>query len=380
MPVRHYDYIFAGGGLAAMMVLLELQHAGMLDFKTVLIIDPDRRDTNDRTWCYWEAGPGKFDSITHRQWDSAYFISADATRKMPLEPYRYKMVRGADFFAYSREKLQGEKIEHLRERVTFCRGSGAGAEVTTEAGSFTCGMLFNSVFDEKKVEASPFQYLRQHFIGWTVKTDHPVFDKTCPTFMDFSIEQKGNTRFMYVLPFSATQALVEYTLFSKDLLPEREYESAIDDYLKGLNCGNYSIIDKERGSIPMTCYPFHKQNSKNIAFIGSAGGWTKASTGYTFAVSMKKSRELVGALKMGRSSAGIRPYKKFAFYDRLFIDVLSRENGRGGAIFSALFEKGDPAKIFRFLDEETSIFEDLDVLLRCPKIPFLKALWRYIAR
>jgi lycopene beta-cyclase len=31
----------------------------------------------------------------------------------------------------------------------------------------------------------------------------------------------------------------------------------------------------------MTCYPLEK-NTQRVLNIGTAGGWTKASTGYTF--------------------------------------------------------------------------------------------------
>jgi len=93
---------------------------------------------------------------------------------------------------------------------------------------------------------------------------------------------------MYVLPTSANEALLEYTLFSKDLLAKEEYETEIQNYIQKLGITEYEIIEKEQGNIPMTCYPFWQHNSKNILNIGSAGGWTKASTGYTFKNTVKK--------------------------------------------------------------------------------------------
>jgi lycopene beta-cyclase len=88
---------------------------------------------------------------------------------------------------------------------------------------------------------------------------------------------------MYVLPTSPTEALLEYTLFSHDLLAKAEYETAIKEYIAQLN---YQLLHnrKEQGSIPMTCYPFWKKIHKKVLNIGTAGGWTKASTGYTFKI------------------------------------------------------------------------------------------------
>ena len=65
-------------------------------------------------------------------------------------------------------------------------------------------------------------------------------------------------------PTSSTEALLEYTLFSKDLLSKEAYETEIENYIKKLGITEYEIVEKERGNIPMTCFPFWKKNSKNI--------------------------------------------------------------------------------------------------------------------
>ena len=179
---------------------------------------------------------------------------------------------------------------------------------------------------------------------------------------------------MYVLPFSETEALVEYTLFSKDLLETSEYENAIQDYLQKLGITEYEITEKEQGNIPMTSYPFWKNNSKNIINIGSAGGWTKASTGYTFKNSIKKSKALVQLLSTETDFRKHHKKDKFWFYDLLFLDVLNRNNEKGSQVFAALFRAGNPTLIFKFLDEETSFSEDLQVIWKCPKLLFIRAL------
>ena len=192
--------------------------------------------------------------------------------------------------------------------------------------------------------------------------------------MDFSVAQKGNTRFMYVLPFSANEALVEYTLFSKDLLEKTEYETAIENYIEQLGISEYEIIEKEYGNIPMTCYPFWKNNTKNIINIGSAGGWTKASTGFTFKNTTKKSKALMSFLATNKDFRSFQKIDKFWFYDLLLLDILAKRNELGSLIFSSLFQKGNAPLIFKFLDEETSFWEDLQVIWLCPKGVFIKAL------
>jgi lycopene beta-cyclase len=167
-------------------------------------------------------------------------------------------------------------------------------------------------------------------------------------------------------------------LFSKDLLEIAEYENAIKDYLSNLGATDYEIIAKEQGNIPMTCYPFWKHNTKNVIHIGSAGGWTKASTGFTFKNTIKKSKKLISFLSQENDFRKFHKKNKFWFYDLLFIEVLHKDNHEGSNVFSALFRKGNPILIFKFLDEETTFYEDLQVMLKCPKRLFIKALWKTI--
>ena len=55
-------------------------------------------------------------------------------------------------------------------------------------------------------------------------------------------------------------------------------------------------------------------------------------------------------------------------------DILDKKNHLGTTIFSSMFEKGNTTVIFKFLDEETSFWEDLQVIWKCPKGLFIKAL------
>jgi lycopene beta-cyclase len=183
---------------------------------------------------------------------------------------------------------------------------------------------------------------------------------------------------MYVLPTSKNEALLEYTLFSHKHLNNREYETEIKSYIDKLGITDYEIIEKEKGSIPMTCYPFWKKNTKNVINIGTAGGWTKASTGYTFKNSSKKSKALVNFLIYETDFRKFYKKDKFWFYDLLLLDILDQKNELGSSIFSALFKKGNPSLIFKFLDEETSVWEDLQVIWKCPTGLFVRALFQRV--
>ncbi|MBZ4035686.1 lycopene cyclase [Flavobacterium sp. 17A] len=377
--IPHFDYIFTGTGLASLMTVYKMIVSGKFSDKSILLLDQDSKKANDRTWCFWEKGDSIWNPIISKKWDSALFANTNFNRHLELKPYQYSKIIGLDFYNFVFEEIsKHSNITFLNEKVTDINELETHVFVGTDENRYTCNYLFNSIYTRAFAERqNKYPVLQQHFVGWFVKTKEEVFNAEEVTFMDFSVEQKGNTRFMYVLPTSKNEALVEYTLFSEKLLPKEEYEKEIEIYLKKLGSEQYEILEKEEGSIPMTCYPFWEKNTKRVLNIGTAGGWTKASTGYTFKNSDKKTSELVEFLQNENFQLkSFNKKSKFWFYDLLLLDILYRHNELGSSIFSSLFERGNPALIFKFLDEETNLIEDLKVILKCPKMPFLKALFR----
>ncbi|MNF21351.1 Lycopene cyclase protein [compost metagenome] len=376
--MKHFDYIFTGTGLSALMTVYKMIQSEKFKDKTILLLDENAKKTNDRTWCFWDQPDEFWSKIVPTKWDSALFTNEDFKRNLNLQPYQYNMVRGLDFYNLIFDLIsKQENISFINQKVIEIEESETIIFVQAETESFSCSKLFNSIYNKNKVEnQSKYPVLQQHFTGWFIKSKEAVFNPEQATFMDFSVEQKGNTRFMYVLPTSKTEALLEYTLFSHRLLKKEEYETEIQNYIQKLGITQYEIIEKEHGSIPMTCYPFWKQNTKNVINIGSAGGWTKASTGYTFKNSDKKSTELISFLQKETDFTKFHKRNKFWFYDLLLLDILDRKNELGSTIFSSMFKKGNPTLIFKFLDEETSLMEDIQVILKCPTRLFLEALVR----
>ncbi|MFY8180351.1 MAG: lycopene cyclase family protein [Flavobacterium sp.] len=377
--MQHYHYIFTGSGLSALMTVYEMILSGKFKDKTILLLDENPKKSNDRTWCFWDNST-QFDEIVSKKWNVALFADKNFRRNLDLNPYQYKMVRGLDFYNLVFDLIsKQENIHFVNQKVIDFEELGNHCIVKTDGKNYTCNKIFNSIYNPNLVKSqTKYPLLQQHFIGWFVKSKEAVFNPDVATFMDFSVEQRGNTRFMYVLPTSSTEALLEYTLFSKDLLSKEEYENEIQKYIQKLGISEYEIIEKEQGNIPMTSYKFWKHNTKNILHIGSVGGWTKASTGYTFKNTTKKSKALINFLTSETDFTKFHKMDKFWIYDLLFIDVLFKNNELGSKVFSSLFKKGNPTLIFKFLDEETTFWEDLQVIWKCPKGLFIRALFKRI--
>ena len=379
--MQHHHYIFTGSGLSALMTVYEMILSGKFQDKSILLLDANPKKTNDRTWCFWDAEES-FQNLANIQWDAAWFKTATFERKLDLNPYQYNMIKGLDFYNLVFDLIsKQENIHFVNQKVVDFEELGDHCIVKTASENYTCNKIFNSIFSSELVKKqTKYPLLQQHFVGWFIKSKEEVFNKDIATFMDFSVEQKGNTRFMYVLPTASDEALLEYTLFSKELLSKSEYENEIQKYIQKLGITEYEILEKEQGNIPMTCYPFWKHNTKNILNIGSIGGWTKASTGYTFKNTTKKAKQLVQFLASDSDFRKFHKRDKFWFYDLLLLDILDKKNHLGATIFSSMFQKGNATVIFKFLDEETSFLEDLQVIWKCPKMLFVKALFSRLFR
>ncbi|WP_245967119.1 lycopene cyclase family protein [Ulvibacterium marinum] len=372
-----YDYIIIGAGAAGLMLAEAMGKDTFFQDKSILLLDKDAKKTNDRTWCFWEKGAGRFDDIVHKTWTHIYFAGQQFSQKFPIAPYSYKMLRGIDFYTTYLNRISScSNITFRQEKVSIIKEDSSTVTVVTEKSEYKGKQVFNSIFDYQMTAGQKkYPVLQQHFLGWFVKTARPIFDIDQATYMDFSVPQKGNTRFMYVLPFSKTEALVEYTLFSEDLLSEDEYEVAIEHYLEQkLKSTDFEITETEKGSIPMTCYDFSEHNTLKTYYIGTAGGWAKPSTGYTFMSTSKKIPILVEFLKTGKPLIDLSFKNRFWYYDLLFLDVLKKNNAIGFEVFEALFKNRTPQQVFKFLDEETNFWEDLGNIWGSPKIPFTKAL------
>ena len=124
----------------------------------------------------------------------------------------------------------------------------------------------------------------------------------------------------------------------------------------------------------MTNFNFKANDSDKITHIGTAGGWVKASTGYSFKFTEKNCNKIVEQILTNQKPIGLVKKKKYDFYDRLFLTILKNDNYVGPRVFNDMFKNVPINKVFKFLDEETSLLEDIKIIIKLPYLPFLKAL------
>ena len=358
--------------------------AGCTTGKKILLVDRSPKQNNDRTWCFWEDQPGFFEPVVCKQWSQLWFHATGFSKQLDMAPYQYKMIRGIDFYRHCFAIIQAQPgIDTLYGAVTDLSFSGNCLQfkIDQQPYAFTGAVVFNSILNEAAVKQQNPIWLLQHFKGWMVETPQPFFTPGQATLMDFRVSQANGTTFVYVLPLSATRALVEYTLFSEKILPRNSYDEALARYLQQvLQLTTYTITEEEFGVIPMTSarFPWY---ANGMYHIGTAGGQTKASSGYTFQFIQKQSAAITACICSNTLSPLVQPAAvsgRFHFYDSILLRVLAGKHADGSRVFADLFHKNAPQSIFRFLDNASSPATDIGIIQSLPTRPFLKALFQQL--
>ena len=369
-----YDYIIAGSGCAGLSLLYRLLKTPLLQDKSILVLDQDQRKSNDRTWCFWEKSPGLFESIVHAKWNKLEFLSTDFKKELNLESYTYKMIQGIDFYNFVINYAKKFKnVSFVQDTISSIDNIDKKAVLKTTKNRYTANYIFNStnLFNPKINEQNS---LLQHFKGWVIKTEKPVFNSEIGRLMDFRVSQENGATFMYVLPTSTTEALVEYTLFSPRVLDKEVYTLELKKYIKEeLEIDNYTLIHEEFGVIPMSLAKFEQNPKLNVINIGTSGGYTKASSGYTFQFIQKNIIEIINNLVEGNNIIHPTSFKNkyYQWADRTLLDVLLSNKLTGKDVFTQMFQKVPVERILAFLGNESSFLEDLLIFKSFPVKPFL---------
>ncbi|MBL1088093.1 MULTISPECIES: lycopene cyclase family protein [Streptomyces] len=384
--MRDADVVIVGAGAAGLSLAYRLCDAPGTGARrpTVVLVDapPGPRRPPERTWCFWEAPGGEFDRALTAGWDALRVYGPDGTERVGRPaPLRYKMLRSGDFAAAVEARLAGNPaVRRAEATVVAVCDTGDGAEVRgCDAAGHPLTLRARWAFDSRPGQLLPpaRTTLRQHFRGWFVRTRRAVFDPEVADWMDFRVPQPAHgLAFGYVLPLDPHTALVEYTRFSRRPLAVADYERALRHYTEEVRrLGEFEITGVEQGVIPMTDGRFPYRAGRSVFRIGTAGGATRPSTGYTFAAVQRQTAGLAAALR--RPGAPLPPpvHSRWA---RALDAVLLRglDSGRvdGAAFFSDLFGAVPTERLLRFLDGRSRLWEDLTIGLRTPVLPMLRTV------
>jgi lycopene beta-cyclase len=392
------NLIIAGSGLSGLTLALECAGRPWFQDKKILLIDRDDKSRNDRTWCFWSKDSEPLPPFEHKIWEKCLFYGKDVEKVLDIAPYCYHMIRGLDYYNWAKNELgKHPNIQSIQANILDI--DAENGVVKTAQGDFQGEWVFNSARlnaagktyavdgaqwsgpSPNGEHSSAHTFLLQHFKGWIIETSSPAFELNAVTFMDYRLEQHGETRFVYVLPFSETRALIEFTVFSPSLCPAEVYDAELRRYISEvLKIKDFQVAEEEFGVIPMTDLPLSPIGGRKMINIGTAGGFVKASSGYAFLRTQRKIRKFVDAWeKTGAPNPLVlQSSLMFRAFDSIMLRVLREKLVPGKDFFSLLFKKLPAPLVLRFLDEDASLSDVLRVLNTPPSWPFFKTAIRQI--
>ena len=355
--MKEFDYIIIGGGCAGLSLAYELQINNKLNNKLLAIIEPRSDYKRDKTWSFWKVFDHNFDDCVIKNWNNFSINSTARSHELKTKNYPYQSIDSQLFYNKINNELSKNKNIYYYKNIE---------EINT-SNSFIFNSVNKSTYDKSK--------LWQHFQGVEIRTNNHIFDDEIVNLMDFNCEQRNNVHFFYTLPFAKNRALIETTWLSKledNLLID--YDEQIEKYIKNnLGIKNYKIEYKEKGAIPLFYPPNIKE--KNKINIGSAGGMTRLSTGYTFLNIQEHSKYIRKNIDVLEFSKTYTIGKKYQFLDSVFLRVLDKHPEKMPDIFFKMFV-GSSNTVIKFLSNKSNIFEDLLIILKMPKWIFIKSLFR----
>lgn len=368
--MQSFDIIILGGGASGLSLASHLAYSPMRD-RSILIVEKDVKDKNDRTWCFWANQPTFFDNIVYRSWSQLQVLGEHFEKTLDLHEYCYNMIRGIDFYSYTRQIIsECPHMEFLQGRVELIKDGDQQANVLVDGKQYAGTWVFDSLFDWSafKPDLTHHHAIKQQFKGWEIEAIGKPFNPQVATFLDFRIPQNNGTHFFYVLPISEHWALVESVLCTTTPVNWELCEQALQVYLKSiLGINAYKILRKEQGINPLTDWRFPRQLGKHIMAIGNHGGMVKPSTGYAFLRMQEDSSAITNSLlKLGHPFSISASPRRYRYFDAVMLEIMEHHAERIEPILTSLFKRNPVERILRFLDEVASPRENL---LMMPSLP-----------
>ena len=353
--MKEFDYIIIGGGCAGLSLAYELDKNDQLKDRTLAIIEPRKEYKRDKTWSFWKVFDHNFDDCVIKSWNNFTINTSKSSHELANKNFPYQSIDSGKFYQKINSKLS------KNTNINFYKNLN---EINSKNS-----IIFNSVFEGEADKSK----LWQHFQGVEIETTNSIFDDEILNLMDFNCDQKNYVHFFYTLPFNKNTALIETTWLSnledKSLM---DYDLQLTSYIKNnLGIKNYKIKFTEKGAIPL----FHPsiKNNRNKINIGSAGGMTRLSTGYTFLNIQEHSKYISKNINKLDKIRNYTIGKKYEFLDKIFLKVVKDNSKKMPDIFYKMF-KSSPETVIKFLSNKSNIFEDLSIISKMPKLIFLKAL------
>jgi lycopene beta-cyclase len=370
--------IIAGGGLAGGLAALALaERRPDVDF---LVVEEGEAFGGNHVWSFFDGDVEDRDRrliepLVGRRWSDHEVRFPNRGRTLG---FGYNSVRSADLDTRMRSALAPHRYR-LGARI-----AQIGADHVTLASGER--LPATAVIDARGPGPLPGLDLAwQKFVGLTCRfaADHGI---SRPVIMDACVEQDEGYRFVYSLPFSATEMLVEDTYYSTSpILDVPLVRCRVGSHLRRRGLEPAEILAQETGVLPILLggrlEDLWSASDPPVARLGLRGGFFHPTTGYSLPDAVRNALLLAGQPDLSgaalhdlfrRRAAAL--WQQRRFYQRLNRMLFrAAEPKRRYRVLEHFYRLPEPV-IARFYAGRLTALDKLRILSGRPPVPVGRAM------
>lgn len=367
------DVAIIGAGIAGLSLATRLKQENPSSHVT-LVGPEDLRPQRISTWIESNnTVPAFVKSCIDKQWDAWRFRDKFGNVYTQLaDTTYYAAIDGKRLKEQLEEHATLLGIQRIKERCDSVKNASTGYQFICKDHRAVSTQLVDT-----RPPAIPSTTIKQQFVGRIIRCDNP-HEHTMPQLMDFTARPIANDglTFVYTLPLSDRDLLIEATTFSPTLYAQADYEACIGQWIENHLAPNnaWKHIETESGILPMG--PVAPADG-TLARCGIAGGSSRASTGYAWHGTQRQITQLAKAFALGADLTTEQVYSYRArFMDTLFLRVLQQQPEAIYQLFMVMAKRLPGDTLAHFLCDEDGWRPCLRTILTAPKWPFIRALWQ----
>lgn len=314
--VQSQDVIIVGGGLSGSLMAWTLRRRR--PELSIQLLDSRLETAMSKTWSFHQTDLGPLilmiDPLITRRWRGHSVEINSVSRSFQTA---YCSIRPSHLHQAIKDSLgpnyiRGKSVAELAPQF-----------VKLESGEVLSAPL---VIDARgTVTSFPAGQGYQKFVGLhcVLKEKHGL---TEPILMDANVAQEDGYRFIYILPWSEHELLIEDTRYSDS--PVLDIDSMIQEIKNYAQRRKWEIDEIKEQEVGVLPIPFGSSDSSHhgIPVIGVAGGFFHPVTGYSLADAMRIADRIsrLDILKTSSVMLELARYRKERESDQKFFYLLNR--------------------------------------------------------
>lgn len=228
------------------------------------------------------------------------------------------------------------------------------------------------IFDSRPIDQTHY-IIKQAFVGYVIETQVPHGFEHVQLMEDIQPIAEG-CRFRYLLPYTPTKMLVEYTDFTAGSACYTELKASLDLWCDLNIPAPFSVLRVEQATIPMGL----KGQVDHIGTpIGVRGGCLRDATGYSYKRCVNQGEALAQHLMGISGGSTFKAPSWERWMDSRLLWLIKNRPEMTPSIFMTLASNLKSDQFAQFM-ANNDIKSAMRVVVNAPKVPFVRSVFGHV--